>query len=84
MDFQIGFNISVALVGGLMGWVLKTITDRMDNLTAADKELTTKVQAIEVLVAGQYVKRDDLDKHIDNIFAVLRRIEEKLDGKADK
>lgn len=84
MDFQVGFNIAVALAGGLMGWVLKSITDRMDNLTAADKELTTKVQAIEVLVAGQYVKRDDLDKHIDNIFAALRRIEEKLDGKADK
>ena len=84
MDFQVGFNVAVMLAGGLMGWVLKSITDRMDNLTAADKELTTKVQAIEVLVAGQYIKRDELEKHIDNIFTVLRRIEEKLDGKADK
>lgn len=84
MDFQVGFNVSVMLAGALMGWVLKTITDRMDGLQAADTTLTDKVQKIEVLVAGQYVKRDDLDKHIDNIFAVLRRIEEKLDGKADK
>lgn len=84
MGFQDGFNVVVMLAGALMGWVLKTITDRMDGLQSADTALTDKVQKIEVLVAGQYVKRDDLDKHIDNIFAVLRRIEEKLDGKADK
>jgi hypothetical protein len=84
MDFQVGFNIVVGLAGGLMGWVLKTITDRMDSLTSADRSLTEKVQAIEVLVAGQYIKRNELEKHIDNIFVVLRRIEEKLDGKMDK
>ena len=84
MDFQVGFNVAVMLAGALMGWILKTITDRMDGLQSADTALTDKVQKIEVLVAGQYVKRDDLDKLTAALFAKLDKIDAKLDAKADK
>ena len=43
-----------------------------------------KVQHIEVLVAGTYVKRDDMEKLGGALFAKLDKIEAKLDGKADK
>ena len=84
LDFQIGFNIAVGLVAFLGGWVMNNLRDSLKSLQKADNELTNKVQAIEVLVAGTYVKRDELDKLGQAIFAKLDRIEGKLDGKADK
>lgn len=84
MDFQVGFNIAVALAGALGGWTLKTIWESLRDLQDDDKVLTDKVQAIEVLVAGHYVTRDDQDKNMAAIFAKLDRIEYKLDKKVDK
>lgn len=84
MDFQIGFNIAVGLVAFLGGWVMNNLRDSMKALHDADSQLASKVQSIEVLVAGTYVKRDELDKLGQAIFAKLDRIESKLDGKADK
>ncbi len=84
MDLQIAFNIAVALVAFLGGWVLNSLRSSIEGLQKADTNLTTKVQAIEVLVAGSYVKRDDLDKLASALFTKLDKIEGKLDGKADK
>ena len=84
MDFQVGFNIAVGLVAFLGGWVMNNLRDSLKSLHKADAELTSKVQSIEVLVAGTYVKRDELDRLGQAIFAKLDRIEGKLDGKADK
>jgi hypothetical protein len=84
VDFQVGFNIAVGLVAFLGGWVMNNLRDSLKSLHKADAELTSKVQSIEVLVAGTYVKRDELDRLGQAIFAKLDRIEGKLDGKADK
>ena len=74
MDFQVGFNLAIALVAFLGGWVLNSLRTSIDNLQKADTSLTTKVQAIEVLVAGSYVKRDDLDKLTSALFAKLDKM----------
>ena len=84
MDLQIAFNIALALVAFLGGWVLNSLRSSIESLQKVDTSLTTKVQAIEVLVAGSYVKRDDMDKLTNALFAKLDKIEAKLDGKADK
>lgn len=84
MDTQTAFNIAVALVAFLGGWVLNSLRDSMKSLQKSDNDLADKVQKIEVLVAGQYVKRDDMDKLSLALFAKLDKIEAKLDGKADK
>ena len=84
MDIQLAFNIATALVAFLGGWVLNSLRDSIRALQKADTDLTTKVQAIEVLVAGHYVKRDDLDQLSKAIFNKLDRIEDKLDSKADR
>jgi len=78
------FNIAVGLVGALGGWTLKTIWQELKDMQTTDARLAEKVSSIEVLVAGQYVKRDDLEKLSSAIFAKLDRIEDKLDGKVDK
>jgi hypothetical protein len=86
--YQAAFNIAFALLGILGGWMLKSLSERLRDLQIADTALTDKVQAIEVVVAGQYAKRDYLDERLDRLstalFQKLDRIEEKLDGKADK
>jgi len=83
-NFQMMFNIAITLIGFLGGWVLNSLKSSMEALQKADHELTIKVQSVEVLVAGSYVKRDDLDKLGGAIFAKLDKIEAKLDSKVDK
>ena len=78
------FNIAVGLVGALGGWILNTLWQEIKSMQATDNKLADKVAAIEILVAGQYVKRDDMQVLSSAIFAKLDRIEDKLDGKADK
>lgn len=84
MDYQTLFNVAVALAGFLGGWVLNNIKSSMDALHLADQQLSEKVQSIEILVAGTYVKRDDVDKLSSALFAKLDRIEAKIDSKVDK
>jgi hypothetical protein len=83
-NYQTFFNISVTLIGFLGGWVLNSLKSNIDALHKADADLTIKVQSVEVLVAGSYVKRDDLDKLSSALFAKLDKIEAKLDSKVDK
>ena len=54
------------------------------DLQKADKVLAERVGEIEVLVAGSYITKTDFTQVTDAIFRKLDRIEDKLDGKADK
>lgn len=78
------FNAAIGLITSLGAWLMRTMWQDLRELQLADKQLSEKVSQIEVVVAGQYVKRDELQKLSDAIFAKLDRIEDKLDGKADK
>ena len=84
MEAQTGINIAIGLIGALGGWVLNALRDNIAALQKADGSLADKVQHIEVLVAGSYVKRDDMDKLASALFIKLDKIVEKLDAKADK
>lgn len=91
METQTVINTLIATIGFLFGWLLKAVRESIrdlqtehKNLTNSDKQLSDKVQAIEILVVGNYVKHDDLEKLRDAIFFKLDRIETKLDNKADK
>lgn len=84
MDQQQLFNVLFALVGVLGGWWMKAMWEAIKNLEQADKMLNASVGDLKVLVAGQYVKQESFDKLSQAIFNKLDRIEDKLDGKADK
>ncbi len=83
-NYQTFFNIAVTLIGFLGGWVLNSLKSSIDALHKADTDLTAKVQSVEVLVAGHYVQRNDLNELSKALFSKLDRIEDKLDGKVDK
>ena len=84
MEFQLGFNIAVTLVGALAGWILKAISDSIKGLQMKDDFIMNELHQVHVLVAGNYVKRDELKDSMDAVFNTLRRIEDCLNGKADK
>lgn len=84
IDLQILFNVAVAVIGGLGGWILKTLTDELKWLKTNDNQIVDKIQKMEVLVAGQYAKREDIDRLSEAIFKRLDTILEKLDSKQDK
>lgn len=84
MELQMAFNIAIGLVAFLGGWILNSLKGSIDALHKADEQLTTKVQSIEILVAGTYVKRDDLQELSKAIFARFDKLDEKLDSKVDK
>jgi hypothetical protein len=77
MDLQQMFNVVAGVLGGLMGWLLNTMWN-------AVRSLETKIAAIDVLVAGQYVPKKDFEKMTDTMFAKLDKIHEIVERKADK
>jgi hypothetical protein len=83
MEAQWFVNAALGLAAFLGGWVMNNLQESMKSLRASDERLADKVQAIEILVAGQYIKRDDFDKTVTALFAKLDKIESKLDGKAN-
>lgn len=68
------------IFGGVMtliGWLGRTLWDAVDALKKDVKE-------IEVNLPSNYVRKEDWKDSLDKIEAMVNRILEKLDGKADK
>ena len=78
------FNIAATVAGFLGGWWLKVMWEAVKDLQSADKVLVEKVNSIEILVAGNYMSKQDFDKIAAAIFQKLDKIEDKLDRKVDK
>ena len=70
---QVLFNVMVGVAGMFGGWILNNISRSIERL---DKD----VRAMPLT----YVTRVDYRADIDEIKAMLMRINDKLDDKADK
>ena len=84
LDAQYVINLLFVALGGLGGWVLNNVRQSISDLQIQDAALTEKVQRIEVIVVGEYVKREEMDRMTSAIFTKLDRIEQKIDSKVDK
>ena len=84
MEWQSWINAGIGLVAFMGGYILKSITDSVKELQVADKVLSKDVSSLQVLVAGEYVKWDGLEKVMRPVSEQLTRIEGKLDNKQDK
>jgi len=84
MDLQQAFNILIGFVMTGFGWFLNVAWSSLKSLQEQDRSLADKVARIEVLVAGEYVKKDEFDRAIERLFDKLDHIEMKIDSKADK
>jgi predicted RNA-binding protein with EMAP domain len=73
MDYQILFNIAVAVAGFFGGWTLNRIYQAIDRLDSDVRSMPM-----------QYVSRDDYRNDLKDIRDMLGRIFDRLDGKVDK
>ena len=82
--YQMSFDALGAVTMFLFGYLLKSIGDSIKGLQKADGALSDKIQHLEILVAGDYVKKHDLTQLTEALFTKLDKIEDKLDRKVDK
>jgi hypothetical protein len=73
MDYQVLFNIAVAVAGFFGGWTLNRIYQAIDRLDQDVRHMPSN-----------YVARDDYRADMVDIKAMLGRIFDRLDNKADK
>lgn len=77
-------NWILAGFGGLTGFLLHAVWAAVKDLQVADKQLADEMSGIQILVAGDYVKKIEFTELSRALFSKLDRIEEKIDKKADK
>ena len=75
IDYQAGFNILMGIGAFHASWRMKAIWSAIKELRDTDKELVAKVSNIELLVAGQYARKEDLDRLAVSINTKFDRIE---------
>lgn len=73
MESQSIFNIAVSLTGFFGGWILSHIYRAIERL---DNDIRN--------MPARYVRRDDYRDDMNEIKALLGKISDKLDHKADK
>lgn len=76
-----------AIIGGLGAagaFILRVIWEGLRELQKADVDLIAKINRIQLLVAGNYVKKDEVDAIVKALFTKLDKIEDKLDKKVDR
>ena len=81
---QIIINWLLSGFGVLLGFLLNAVWQAVKELQEGDKELAAKISEIEVLVAGDYVKKEEFSSVVTALFKKLDRIEDKIDTKKDK
>jgi hypothetical protein len=84
VEYQVLFDVAIGVIGVLGGWTLNTVWAAVKDLQEADKELADKVAAIEVLVAGRYITREEFNNTFNQVFERLDRIRDMIAMKADR
>ena len=74
---QSTINLAFSAVLTIAGWFAR-------QLWEAVKSLKDDLHRIEANLPIDYVRKDDLDKRMDHIEDMFKRIYDKLDNKADK
>lgn len=88
MDTQELINWTMTAMGALIGYVVNSIRTEVEILRKRDEIIAEKVNSIEILVAGNYAKKDELmhmvNKLETKIESGFNKVFEKLDEKEDK
>ena len=73
MDFQLVFNVGIALVGFIGGWMVNRVFVLLDRI---DDDMKA--------IPMQYVSKDDYREDIREVKELLGAIFKRLENKADK
>ena len=70
-------NVIIGVILSVLGWFARQLWDAVQTLKNDMKEL-------EVDLPTYYLRKDEFESKLDKIEAMLERIFDKLDHKADK
>lgn len=84
VDYPAAFQVAVVIIGSLGGWFARAMFARLTTMDNDLKLMSSAFAELRVQIATNYVSKIDHKDTLDNIFNAIRRIEEKLDHKADK
>ena len=84
VDFQVLFNIAMMVCGGLFGWLLNSIWSEIKSLQANERKTSEEIAAINVLVAGDYVKKSEFTRVMDKLFDKIDDIAKQINAKQDR
>ncbi len=73
MEYQVIFNVGIALVGFIGGWMVNRVFVLLDRIDAEMREIPM-----------QYVSKDDYREDIREVKEMLGAIFKRLESKADK
>lgn len=74
----------ITIAVGVVGYILKILWDAVRDLQRDDENLLTKLNDLQVAIASDYAKREELRAEFKMFREMLERIENKLDQKVDK
>lgn len=77
-------DILQMLLAGAMGWLLKLGWDSIKDLQTDHKDHTDRTQHLEILIAGDYVKKADMRIEMQAINDKLDRIEKNERGRTEQ
>lgn len=75
---------AITIVVGVFGYMLKVMWDSVKDLQRDDERLLGKINDLQVAIATDYAKREELRAEFKSFRDTLDRIEQKIDQKADK
>ena len=78
------FEIITVIAIPLAGWLFKIVWGEVNKLRETQSILNNQIHEIKNLVAGDYVRREDLEGKIDNIFKKLEKIDDKVNAHVDR
>jgi len=84
MDYQGLFNLAVGGMGFLFGFLLNNVWAEIKTLQQNERETTTRIGAIEVLVAGNYVTKAEHTHTMEKVFEKLDEISRDVNKKVDR
>jgi hypothetical protein len=88
VSFQELFNIALAFILMLVGWLLRAgwglIRDLQTEISDNKEKSATDIHGLSTKVTEEYVRKDDLQHIMDRIEGMVSKIIDKLDSKVDK
>jgi hypothetical protein len=88
MDFfpvpQFVLNWAFLAASGVIGWLVGRLTLQIKELQNTDAAMAKELHEVALLIAGKYVRRDELADFRAEVMTSLNAIQAVLREKADK
>ena len=95
MELSTAFNIALFTTSAVLGYLIRVVLGRLDKLEEADQKLAKSLTDLSIELPKNYTSKEDFKGMGDSLFGAIRnlgvdmragfqRIDDKLDGKADR